>query len=206
LKNAFPVNFDTIHVSSGAQKTVDYPQVIGMSDSSWESTINHKIAQLTQQLINMQVEDMPSTLVEMIGTYDIKNNQRDVLSLTLTNGAYHYQAAHGMTYIKSLSFDMMKKKVLKLNELFKPGSHYKERLKTLIEAQIKERHIELLNPLPEIGPDQDFYMADKTLVIYYQLYDITPYVFGFPMFPISIYNLMDMIDEDGPLGRLAENN
>ncbi|WP_368073024.1 RsiV family protein [Virgibacillus salinus] len=55
-------------------------------------------------------------------------------------------------------------------------------------------------------PDQDFYIADKALVIYFQLYEITPYVFGFPMFPISVYAIKDIINEDGPLGRMAENN
>ena len=49
-------------------------------------------------------------------------------------------------------------------------------------------------------------MADKALVIYFQLYDITPYVFGFPMFPISVYEIQDIIDENGPLGRMAVNN
>lgn len=206
MQNSFPVNFQTLMISDGPDKTVYYPQVIGTHDQAWERTVNHHIAALTQKLIDMHVEDMPETLVQMMGTYDIKNNQRDVLSLTITNGAYHYHAAHGMTYIKSLSFDMQHRKAYKLNELFKPGSHYSTRLTELINAQIKERGIETLNALPTIGADQDFYIADKTVVIYFQLYEITPYVFGFPMFPISVYDLLDMIDEEGPLGKLAENN
>ena len=52
---------------------------------------------------------------------------------------------------------------------------------------------------------QHFYIADKTLVIYFQLYEITPYVVGLPMFPISVFDLADIIDESGPLGRLATN-
>src|SRR5690606_17064526 len=149
-----------MQISDGPDKIVYFPQVIGMHDEAWERTVNHQIAAVTQQLIHMQVEDMPATLVQMMGTYDIKNNQRDVLSLTLTNGAYHYHAAHGMTYIKSLTFDMKHKKAYKLNELFKPGSNYAARLTDLINAQIKERGIETLNALPAIGPDQDFYIAD----------------------------------------------
>ncbi|WP_342669952.1 hypothetical protein [Pseudobacillus wudalianchiensis] len=42
--------------------------------------------------------------------------------------------------------------------------------------------------------------------MYFQLYEITPYVFGFPMFLISVYNLQDIIDENGLLGRMAANN
>ncbi|MFB4475682.1 RsiV family protein, partial [Oceanobacillus caeni] len=55
----------------------------------------------------------------------------------------------------------------------------------------------------KIEPNQYFYIADKTLVIYFQLYELAPYAFGFPMFPISVYDIQDIIDEEGPLGRMA---
>jgi len=41
----------------------------------------------------------------MLGLYEIKNNQRNVLSLSLSNDAYFDHAAHGMTYRSSLTFD-----------------------------------------------------------------------------------------------------
>lgn len=76
----------------------------------------------------------------------------------------------------------------------------------MIREQIKERDIPLINEFTAIRPNQDFYVADKTIVIYFQLYELTPYVYGFPMFPVSLYELQEIIDEKGPLGRLAENN
>lgn len=193
-------------MSDGQNKTVFYPQVAGLSNQELERLINHSIIGQTQQLINEQIGNMPTTVQEMIGLYEIKNNQRNVLSLSLSNYTYHYQAAHGMTYIKSLTFDLEKGKKCELHELFKPGSDYVERLSGLINQQIKQRDVPLLGEFTGIRPDQDFYIADKTLVIYFQLYEITPYVFGFPMFPISVYDLQDIIVEDGPLGRLAVNN
>lgn len=90
--------------------------------------------------------------------------------------------------------------------MFKPGSDYVKRLSALIQEQIKVRDIQLLNEFTAIRPDQDFYLADKSIVIYFQLYELTAYVYGFPMFPISVYELQDIIDENGPLGRLAQNN
>jgi len=111
-----------------------------------------------------------------------------------------------MTYIKSLTFDLEKGKLCGLKDLFKPGSDYVKRLSLLIDAEIKQRQIFLLNGFTAIRPDQDFYIADKALVIYFQLYELTAYAYGFPMFPISVYDLADIIDEHGPLGRLAANN
>lgn len=202
----FPVQLIPLSVSSGPQKNVYFPQVILMQDQELERYINQAIMNETQALINLQVAEMPTTVMEMLGTYEIKNNQRDVLSLTLTNYTYHDKAAHGMTYIKSLTFDLVEKRKVELQDLFKPGSDYVERLSSLIKEQIKQLDIQLIEEFTEISPNQDFYIADKTLVIYFQLYEITPYVFGFPMFPISVYDIQDIIREDGPLGRMAENN
>ncbi|PLT30042.1 DUF3298 and DUF4163 domain-containing protein [Peribacillus deserti] len=206
MATGLPVNIKTVTLSSGPKKTVVFPEVFGLQNLTLERTINKAIAQQTQQLINRQAGNMPAAVDEMIGSYEIKNNQRQVLSLSLTNYTYHYHTAHGMTYIKSLTFDLKSGKQCELKDLFKIGSPFVKRLSLLIDRQIKERNIWLLNKFTGIKPNQDFYIADKALVIYFQLYDITPYVFGFPMFPISVYDLTDMIDENGPLGRMAENN
>ncbi|TCJ01955.1 DUF3298 and DUF4163 domain-containing protein [Cytobacillus praedii] len=203
---SFPVSIRTEKISSGKDKNVYYPQVYKMKNVKLEQNINQRIVRQTQQLVNDLVGGDPSSVVEIIGSYELKNNQREVLSLTLSNYTYHYHAAHGMTIIKALTFDLKKGRPCELKDLFKSGSDYVKPLSMLIQKQIKQRDIQLLNPFTGIKPNQDFYIADKALVIYFQLYEITPYVFGFPMFPISVYELMDIIDENGPLGRMAENN
>lgn len=203
---SLPVSIKTLKASSGPDKTVYYPKVHGLQNNRLERFINQSIIRQTQQLIDQQVGNMPTTVEEMIGYYEIKNNQRDVLSLSFSNYTYHHKAAHGMTYIKSLTFDLQKGTLSELKDLFKPESDYIARLSSLIHEQIKQRDITILNNFTTIQPNQDYYIADKSLVIYFQLYDITPYVFGFPMFPISVYNIQDIIDETGPLGRMAINN
>ncbi|HLS08079.1 DUF3298 and DUF4163 domain-containing protein [Lentibacillus sp.] len=206
MPQPLPVHIEPITISGGPEKNVVYPRVFGMQDPGVEQFINQEIVYETQQLINMQAEEMPTALVEMDGSFEIKNNQRNVLSLSLSNYAYHYQAAHGMTYIKSLTFDLQNQKRCSLSDLFKPGSDYTERLTELVNEQIRQRDIQTFDEPVVVQPDQDFDIADKALVIYFQLYDITPYVFGFPMFPISVYAIADIIDEDGPLGKMAVNN
>ena len=203
---SFPVGIKTALASSGPKQMVYYPQVFGLFNQNFEATINKEIVDLTQKMIVEQTGVNNTRVEEMLGTYDIKNNQRDVLSLSLSNYTYHFQAAHGMTYIKSLSFDLQKEVICQLKDLFKPGSNYVGELSKLIHAQIKQRDIPLIDDFTTIKPNQDFYIADKTIVIYFQLYELTPYVFGFPMFPISLYDIQDIIDGNGPLGRLVENN
>lgn len=203
---SLPVCVKTEKVDSGPKKTVYYPQIVRMPNQRFQHVINRAIVAQTQQLIDEQVGNMPTTVEEMIGTYEIKNNQRQVLSLSLSNYTYHHHAAHGMTYIKSLTFDLQKEKRCELKDLFKPGSDYVNKLSAIIQQQINRRQIPLLNPFTAIRPNQDFYIADKTIVIYFQLYEITPYAFGFPMFPISVFEIQEIIDENGPLGRMAVKN
>lgn len=203
---SFPLSIKTIKLSGGKDKNVFYPQVFDSKDQEFQRYMNQNIAYQTQLLINEQVGGMPGTVTEMIGFYELKNNQRDVLSLSLSNYTYHYHAAHGMTIIKSLTFDQQIEHLCELKDLFKPGSDYVKKLSAIIQKQIKQREVPVLEPFTEIKPNQDFYIADKTLVIYFQLYELTPYVYGFPMFPISVYDLLDIINEKGPLGRMAENN
>ncbi|WP_175596737.1 DUF3298 and DUF4163 domain-containing protein [Bacillus sp. MRMR6] len=202
----FPVHIHTQRVSTGPKKIVYFPKVIRMDNNQFERSINRAIVRQTQALIDQQVGNMPSTVEEMLGLYEIKNNQRDVLSLSLSNYTYHQKAAHGMTYIKSLTFDLQKGNHCELKDLFKSNSNYVKRLSELIKIQIEQREIPLLDNFTAIQPDQDFYIADKTLVIYFQLYEITPYVYGFPMFPISVFDLQEIIEDNGALGRMAENN
>jgi hypothetical protein len=49
-------------------------------------------------------------------------------------------------------------------------------------------------------------VADRALVIYFQLYELAAYVFGFIYFPISVYELQDIINDEGPLGPMIVND
>lgn len=203
---SFPVHIITRKVETNPKKRIFYPEIIGMRDVEFQYEINKQIVEAVQALIDKQIGKMPGRVEELLGTYEIKNNQRQILSLTLSNYIYFYHAAHGMTYISSLTFDLEKKRKIALQDLFKKNSNYKERISQIIREQIKQRNITVFEDFKGISDDQEFYLADKTLVIYFQLYEMAPYAFGFPMFPISLYDLADIIDENGPAGRLMENN
>jgi len=177
---------------------VNVPVVTGGTDKSAMKTMNEAIVKATHEL--MKAQGYPSSdIQEMDGTFELKTNQRGVLSLSLLNYTYS-GGAHGNTLQRSLTFDAENGRSYKLGELFKPDAPYINRLNAIIEAQIKARHLPLLGDYPGITGDQDYYIADKALVIYFPLYAIVPYAWGFPYFPISVYEIEDIIDENGPLG------
>ncbi|SFI32858.1 protein of unknown function [Paenibacillus sp. UNC496MF] len=180
------------------------PVVSGLRQPAAQTAINNKIRQSERQLVQDQ-GSLSDPRAEMIGYFEIKTNEKNVLSLSLFNYAYT-GGAHGLTLQESLSFDAATGKAFTLAELFKPGSDYVKRLSDLVRAQIAERQIETFEPFKSIRPDQPFYIADRALVIYFALYEITPYAFGFPYFPISVYDVSDIVNPNGPLGRMDAND
>ncbi|NLK44196.1 MAG: DUF3298 and DUF4163 domain-containing protein [Tissierellia bacterium] len=177
-----------------------YPQIYGLKNIYVQDKINNSILEaIYEQLKDQGYYDNPET--EITGTWELKNDSKGILSLTLINYAFS-GGAHGLTKVKGLTFDLSTGKQYELHELFKPKSDYVDLISEKIKKQIKKRDIPVLDEFTKIRIDQDYYIADLSLVIFFQLYEITPYVYGIPYFPISIYSLEDIIEEDGPLGKM----
>ena len=118
---SFPVEILTQKITS-PNLEVYYPKV-RLTNPAVEQVINSVIYKLVYDLVDMQgYFKEPST--EVLGWYEIKNNQRDILSLSLGTYGYLPPSAHGMTYIKSLTFDVKTGRTYALSDLFKPGSDY----------------------------------------------------------------------------------
>jgi hypothetical protein len=199
----FPVSIQTMSILA-PKITIYYPGVKRLPNKNVQEKINHTIVQQVYALIQQQGYYQNPANTEMTGYYEIKSNERGILSLTLENYTYIYQHAHGLTILKSLTTDIQTGKFYQLKDLFKPNSDYVKKLSEIIDVQIKKRNIPLLDEFKGIRPDQDFYIADKALAVYFQAYEITPYYVGLPMFPISVYELADIIDENGPLGKMMQ--
>lgn len=194
-----PVSIQTYQVLRDKLNLL-YPAVIHLNPP----TVQHKINTTIVDAVNKQLHDQgypqnPQT--DVTAFYELKTNERRVLSLSLTNYAFS-GGAHGLTIQNSLTFSTETGKSYSLNELFKPGSDYVAKLSEMIAAEIKRRDIPLLVDFKSIRPDQDYYIADKSLVIYFQVYELAAYVYGFLYFPISVYAIQDMVAEDSPLGKM----
>ena len=194
----FPVSIQTKKIPH-ASPTVNiyYPVIFDLEDQNIQLKMNHAIVSLLNKIL-IEQNYYESNLVELLATFEIKNNQRGILSLNLI--VYSFTGgAHGMTIIKSLTFDTTTGKEYALKDLFKPGSDYEKTLSAIIQKDIINWDIQLLGKFEGIRPDQDFYIADTSLVIYFQLYEITPYVWGFPYFPIAILDIADIVKSESPL-------
>ncbi|PIC97883.1 hypothetical protein CSV68_16130 [Sporosarcina sp. P29] len=199
MKN--PAVIQTYHISNTRPKVdVYYPIITQLDDPK----VQEKLNQLLFKEMNKMLEDNnyhDPSLVELVTTYEIKNNQRDLFSINLI--VYSFTGgAHGMTYVNSLTFDTKTGRQYNLQDMFKPGSPYVQRISEYIRRHIQQWKTPVLEPFTKIKPDQDFYLADTSLVVYFQLYEISPYVAGFPYFPIPLLDLQDIIKPNSPADRM----
>lgn len=176
-----------------------YPMVIGLNNPAAQRKINEEIYNLMLEITSELRH--PELTTYITGSYEIKANERNFLSLTLGQLG-DFGGAHPMTIVRALNMDISTGKVYKLEELFKPDSDYVERISEIISQEIKERDIPILEKFKSIRTDQDFFIVDNNLIIFFQLYEISPYVVGFPYFSIPIYKLQDIIVEEGMLSRM----
>ncbi|MFA5524023.1 MAG: DUF3298 domain-containing protein [Tissierellales bacterium] len=176
-----------------------YPMATGLRNPAAQRKINEEIF---EQMLEISSElRQPDLVTNITGSYEIKANQREFLSFTQGQSG-DFGGAHPMTIIKALNMDVSTGRAYELNDLFKPDSEYVKRISDIVSLEIKERDIPVLDEFKEIRPDQDFYIVDNNLIIFFQLYEIAPYVAGFPYFSIPIYRLQDIIVEDGILSRM----
>ncbi len=200
------VNNTQLPVGISTQQVIEprlelyYPVVHGLRSPMVQRGINHRIQNTVKGMLAEQGY-YSNPQAEVTASYELKNNQRGILNLSLNNYTFA-GGAHGLTIIRSLNFDVDTGKVYSLGDLFKPSEDYEKELSLIIEEQIRIRDIPVLEEFTGIKPEQDFYIADKILVIYFQLYELTPYVYGFPEFPITVYEIENIIDKEGPLGRM----
>jgi len=180
---------------------VKYPQVAGLKNGLVQKMVNSAILDAVYDLIRKQGY-VSNPDMEITGSFETKLHEKGLFSVLYDNYGYAKGAAHGITYQSSQTFNLHDGRLYQLADLFKPGSDYVGRLSEIIRRQFKERDIPMIAEFKSIRPDQDFFMTEKTLGIYFQLYEYTPYVYGFPTFEIPYVELADILDPEGPVGIL----
>jgi hypothetical protein len=180
---------------------VYYPQVEGMGNLSAERQVNEKLRNLSQ------VKDVPANVqldYSYTGDFNVAFFQKNLLELELEGYNFPYGAAHGMPTRVYTHINLVNGRSYELKDLFKPGSDYTQVLSAIVAKQIKEDpQYEYVFPdtYKGIRADQPFYVTSNALYLYFEPYEIAPYVAGFPTFTIPFSSIMDIIAVTGEFWR-----
>ncbi|WP_261133618.1 DUF3298 and DUF4163 domain-containing protein [Bacillus sp. Marseille-Q3570] len=193
-----PVKIITIKNEKGPTK-VSYPKIVGMKNMKVEAQINKAIRKVVNQL--KEEAEEPDTSVTI--TYSIKANRNGVLSIIILLDFYKEHAAHPMQVRRALTFSTLSGHHFTFSELFNPNSYYKTRLTRYVSDYIKAENIPVFDQPPKVSDKQEYYLTDEALVLYYQLYEYTPYAYGFLEIPVPFETVIPMLSRQSPIRQLT---
>ncbi len=190
---------------------ITYPVISGLTNADFQEQLNYFIEkQVTKAKddIERQAEEYYQEAqkngweirpYQLFIEYDLKTNNEDYLSFTLTY--YTYTAgANGMTVVSCINIDKKANMPIHLQDLFPEGADYKTRINTEIAKQIElrsqdkeEMFFEGDMGFKSISDTQDFYLKDNDIVIVFSKYEIAPGAMGIPEFAIDLAELKDSL-------------
>lgn len=178
----------------------------GIKNTEFQSELNKKLdEELASSLVAFESAAQEAAKNLTMGNKAVfsnkwmeKYNKNNFISLI--NEEYTYLGgAHGSTAWHALNADTAQNKILTLSDLFEDEG-YKETLNRMIAELVTEKPNEYkdLWAKPEIkdSHQNDFYIDNGNLVIYFQPYDLSYYARGFVEFPLKLEELSGYLKAD----------
>ena len=201
---------------------VTIPVLVGLPTADIEELVNSAIEKEAMDFTE-SIRDLADSAERMVRegeidsffaheasiSYVVRFANRELISLTLLYYAYT-GGAHGIYFQICYTIDLHTGDFLYIDDVFIEDSGYEDALILEINRQIEEdieRYFDSAVPIEEIYDDQPFYIAEAgcferedaggpCLVIYYGLYEITPYAAGIQEFAIPLRSMVDYVNPE----------
>jgi hypothetical protein len=191
--------------------TLQYPQIDDLDDKTVQDRINSIFSKKAEEARNeglKNADEMEKAMAsgytgnpnkcETYFDYRLKYNQNGLLSVVFLD--YQYSGgAHGLTVQSSHTFDLKTGEEYRLKDLVISDADYVAFISNIVKAEIDARIKEGVLPDYSIAPfeaikeDQDFYLSNDAVVVYFQQYEYFPYAAGIQEFPVEFSALKDIL-------------
>lgn len=183
--------------------TIEYPLIPNDNNDKALIKVNNYIIDEVSKLFKSQVL-LPEKVdfYEVFGTYEVTVNKNDILSILFSMYTYVKEAAHGVTAYSSLTVNTKTGAVYSFNDLFNPKMNYIPIINQIAKQYIKDNNIQLINEYKGVTPNQQYYLTEKELVLYYQPYEYTPGYYGIFKIEIPYNKIKNLITPLSPISKL----
>lgn len=205
---------------------IGYPEVLAPLDNRFNK-FNQEAKDLVTRMVSAFRKERagaakdeaqtaePSTLSELTsdlsGDYTIAIANDALISVRYDIGGYSAGAAHGNSSSYVLNYEVKTGKMLKLPDLFKPGTKYVQSISSYCIKDLKKQSKGSEGGLPEemiqegAGPSaqnfRSWTISKKGLMMTFDAYQVGPYAAGPQNVLIPYSVLRDLINPDGPIGQ-----
>ncbi|MEI6286912.1 MAG: DUF3298 domain-containing protein [Bacillota bacterium] len=190
------------------KETVYIPQVYGMKDAVIQTAVNKLLSMdidVDLQTWDKNWQDMYNATQPEIRsglhfwfTFDQNYNKENILSVAMSEYSFA-GGAHGMAFQYAHTIDLLSGKEIVLSALFNDKSDWKGMINAYITSEIKYYQRDL--KFEGIKDDQNYYLSNQGLVIFFNPYEIGPWVEGMPTFVIP-YRIFSFTFSDDYKDRL----
>jgi len=171
-----------------------YPRVSGMENTKLQEKVNNIILDAVNKSISC---NGGLDRERMHGDYEVKLNRDGLVCIVFTNRVDG--GAHDLWSVDAITIDIDKGSLCGLPDLFIENAGFKNKINEFIKKQIAKRNIPVINQFDSISDEQKFYLTNKAVVFFFDLYQYTPFSFGIPEFIMPYSELYEEINPAGPL-------
>jgi hypothetical protein len=191
--NALTITTKTLNESNSKQDfVIQYPQLTAFADKAVQDKVNSTIqakvnamaAEARKELKEAGPLDRPNLKNSYTVNYIVTYNSNGKLSLYLESYLFT-GGAHGMPGRVPLTFDLSTGNTLTLQQAVGGNANYKTIINKIVKEQFPKAYT-MLAPFESITDDQSFFLVNDAVVVYFEPYQYTPYVAGFPQFSIPL--------------------
>jgi len=183
--------------------SISYPFIKNEDNIESMAKVNNAIIDTVNNLFKTGVL-LPEKVefYEVIGNYQVMLNEKGLLSILFNLYTYVNKAAHGYTSYGSITANIQTGQIYSFSDLFNPKIYYVGFLNEIAQEYIKTNNITLINKYNGITPNQQYYLTPDKLVLYYQVYEYTPYYYGLFKIEIPYEKMENLITPFSPINKL----
>lgn len=159
---------------------VSYPSVANINNKAIRDNINAMLYLKAFEFLNEN--SILKSKADYSSIYDVSYKKRGIVSIRFMETFILPWNNETQSRMKSITFNIKNGTVYSLDELFLPGTAYKDILDKLMKEVIKNNGMLLMSEFKGLEKDQGFYLTNDGLVLYYQTGVYTPVRLG----PLSI--------------------
>lgn len=206
-----------------------YPQLSGSVNPNFEkfnqtvrSLVTKKVSDFKNEMASVAEEQTPSeSPAESMGSdirisYAVALAKDDLISIQFEVSSYGSGAAHPNSYSEVVNFDLKNGKLLKLADLFRPGTKYLQTIASYCIAELKKQSKQqgsesMLDEdwiqrgaAPDASNYESWTITKKGLAITFDSYQVAAYAAG-PQHVLVPYSAVkELIKPDGPVGQFVK--